>query len=93
MTYNMNILQTLKTRETYCVTLNRTAAIAPERVIKRIGYHHPLYTPATVAAQRRHGEISGVRGTHFCGAYWGFGFHEDGINSALKVCESFGAGL
>ena len=93
VTYNMNILQSLKTRETYCVTLNRTAAIAPEKIIKRICYHHPLYTPAAVAAQKRHSEISGVRNTHFCGAYWGFGFHEDGVNSALKVCASFGAAL
>ena len=93
VTYNMNMLQTLSAKETYCVTLNRTAEIAPGRVIRRIGYHHPQYTPAAVAAQRRHGEISGVRFTHYCGAYWGYGFHEDGVNSALKVCESFGAKL
>jgi predicted NAD/FAD-binding protein len=93
VTYNMNRLQTLSAKETYCVTLNRTAEIAPGRVIRRIGYHHPQYTPAAVAAQRQHGEISGVRRTHYCGAYWGYGFHEDGVNSALKVCASFGAKL
>lgn len=93
ITYNMNLLQTLDTRETYCVTLNRTAAIAPERILARFTYHHPTYSVASVHAQRRHDELNAVNRTYFCGAYWGFGFHEDGVNSALTVARHFGRGL
>jgi predicted NAD/FAD-binding protein len=90
VTYDMNILQGLETRETYCVTLNRSDVIDPRRVIKKITYHHPAYTRASIAAQARHKEISNhERRTHFCGAYWGFGFHEDGVKSALAVAEAF----
>jgi predicted NAD/FAD-binding protein len=60
-------------------------------VIRRISYDHPVYTTEGVAAQARHAEISGVRGTHFCGAYWGWGFHEDGVVSALRACEEIAA--
>ncbi|MBS1213844.1 MAG: dependent oxidoreductase [Proteobacteria bacterium] len=87
VTYNMNILQSLAAAETFCVSLNYGEAIAPNRIIRRTVYHHPVYTPAGVAAQQRHGEISGKNRTYYCGAYWGFGFHEDGVNSALRVVE------
>lgn len=91
VTYCMNILQGLEARETYCVTLNRTHAIDPSRVLRRITYHHPSFDRAAIAAQARHAEISNrERRTHFCGAYWGFGFHEDGVKSALAVARSFG---
>jgi predicted NAD/FAD-binding protein len=94
VTYHLNRLQALNTREQYCVTLNLGDRIAPERVISRIAYAHPVYTPAGVEAQRRVAEVSGLAGrTHFCGAYWGWGFHEDGVQSALRVAECFGAGL
>ena len=89
LTYNMNILQTLKSRHTFCVTLNRTAHIAPRKIIKRITYHHPLYTLAGVAAQARQSEINGVNRSYFCGAYWRFGFHEDGVVSALNALKHF----
>ena len=89
LTYNMNILQTLRARETYCVTLNRTAEIDPKRILKRLVYEHPLYTPAGVAAQQRQSEVNGVERTWFCGAYWGFGFHEDGVVSALAALRHF----
>ena len=89
LTYNMNILQTLKSRHTFCVTLNRTAHIAPRKIIKRINYHHPLYTLAGVAAQARQSEINGVNRSYFCGAYWRFGFHEDGVVSALNALKHF----
>lgn len=89
LTYNMNILQTLAARETFCVTLNRSQDIRPERVLKRMVYHHPLYTPAGVAAQQRQHEINGARRTYFCGAYWRFGFHEDGVVSALSALRHF----
>lgn len=90
MTYNMNMLQTLETDDTYCVTLNSTGRIDEHRVLRHFEYHHPAYTTRSVAAQKRHAEISGVNRTHYCGAYWGYGFHEDGVNSALAVCRHFG---
>lgn len=93
VTYHMNRLQSLVAEREFCVTLNQTDRIDPDRVIKRIQYAHPVYTPAGVRAQARVGEISGTRRTHFCGAYWGWGFHEDGVNSALRVAAAFGAEL
>jgi len=86
VTYWMNNLQRLRCRRDYFVTLNRGEEIDPERVVRRLSYDHPLYTKQGVAAQARHAEISGVRGTHYCGAYWGWGFHEDGVRSALRAC-------
>lgn len=88
ITYNMNILQTLAAPDTFCVTLNRTEDIDPRRVLKRITYHHPLFTRAAVAAQQRQRELNGER-TWFCGAYWRYGFHEDGVVSALAALEHF----
>jgi predicted NAD/FAD-binding protein len=93
VTYHMNRLQSLPGERHYCVTLNRSDAIAPERVISRREFAHPVFTHRGLAAQRRWAEISGVRRTHYCGAYWGYGFHEDGVQSALRVCERFGVGL
>jgi len=89
LTYNMNILQSLAARETFCVTLNHSERIAPAKIIKRLVYHHPLFTPAGVAAQQRQHEINGQQRTYFCGAYWRFGFHEDGVVSALDAVEHF----
>ncbi|HUA12608.1 MAG TPA: FAD-dependent oxidoreductase [Solirubrobacteraceae bacterium] len=91
VTYHLNRLQALQADREFCVTLNRGAAINPERIIQRIRYAHPVYTPAGVAAQSRHYEISGHNRTHFCGAYWGWGFHEDGVASALRVVREIGA--
>ncbi len=93
MTYNMNMLQSLATRDTYCVTLNSIDHIDARSVIRTFSYDHPIYTPASVAAQKRWAEISGVNRTHYCGAYWGYGFHEDGVNSALAVGRAFGEEL
>ena len=84
----MNILQGLTSKETFCVTLNHLEGIDPNRIIRKITYHHPAYTPETLKAQARHAEISGVRRTHFAGAYWGFGFHEDGVKSGLRVANT-----
>jgi uncharacterized protein len=88
VTYHMNRLQSLQADREFCVTLNRTEAIAPERIIRTIAYSHPVFTSAGVAAQQRHHEISGVNHTHYCGAYWGSGFHEDGVVSALRACAA-----
>jgi predicted NAD/FAD-binding protein len=93
VTYHMNRLQALESKAQLCVTLNRTEAIDPDRIIETISYSHPVFSPAGVAAQGRWTEVSGVRRTHYCGAYWGFGFHEDGVASALRVCERFGERL
>ena len=93
VTYNMNILQSLRTRQQYLVTLNREDRIDPGRVIRDLLYHHPVYTPPSLAARKRLSEINGRRRTYYCGAYWGYGFHEDGVKSALEVCKLFGKGL
>jgi predicted NAD/FAD-binding protein len=93
VTYHMNRLQTLDSERDFCVTLNRSDAIDPELVIGAREFSHPVFTHAALAAQRRWDEVSGVRRTHYCGAYWGYGFHEDGVQSGLRVCERFGARL
>ncbi|MGB6489531.1 MAG: FAD-dependent oxidoreductase [Steroidobacteraceae bacterium] len=90
VSYCMNLLQRLDSPEPFVVTLNREAAIDPAKVIRRMRYHHPLYTHAAVRAQRRRGEIQGVQRTWFAGAYWGWGFHEDGMRSAVDVAYAFG---
>lgn len=93
LTYNMNMLQGLDAPETFCVSLNIGARVNPSKIIRQFVYHHPVYTPDSLAARRRHREISGVNRTSYCGAYWGYGFHEDGVNSALAVGREFGKGL
>ena len=93
VTYNMNILQSLEAPSTFCVSLNAGDWIDPDRVLFRMRYDHPVYTVEGIEAQQRHGEISGVARTHYCGAYWGNGFHEDGVNSALAVGRAFGVSL
>ena len=93
LTYSMNILQGLATPTQFCVTLNKTDAIDPARILRTIRYHHPVYTSAGIAAQQRWGEINGTNRTWYCGAYWGFGFHEDGVKSALAVTTRFGVGI
>ena len=88
-TYWMNRLQGIEAPVDFFVTLNDGDAVSEEHVLRRLTYHHPLFTPEGIAAQARHGEIDGVSGVHFCGAYWGYGFHEDGVRSALAVLENF----
>ncbi|MDZ7622743.1 MAG: FAD-dependent oxidoreductase [Candidatus Competibacteraceae bacterium] len=87
VTYNMNILQNLDAPITFCVTLNPSQTIDPARVLYRTTYHHPVFTEAGVRAQARRAEISGVKNTWYCGAYWSYGFHEDGVNSGLAVAR------
>ncbi|SDK47131.1 NAD(P)/FAD-dependent oxidoreductase [Billgrantia gudaonensis] len=89
VTYDMNILQRIDAPETFCVTLNDSAAIDPRRVLGRYTYAHPQFSRAGLAAQARHAEISDTaRRTHYCGAYWRNGFHEDGVWSALRVANA-----
>lgn len=94
VTYNMNILQNFDDApETFCVTLNRTRDIDPDKIIEQFQYAHPVFTKEAVAAQQRYPDIGGVNRTHYCGAYWFNGFHEDGVNSALRVAKAFGVTL
>ncbi len=90
LTYHMNRLQGLPTKEDYCVTLNDTASIDSRCVLREMTYFHPLYTLDAIRAQARWSEISGRHRAHFCGAYWAYGFHEDGLNSAIRVAETLG---
>lgn len=90
LTYNMNILQKLESKTTYLVTLNSGSSINPSKIIKTMQYAHPHFSFKGIAAQKNHGLISGVNRTHFCGAYWRNGFHEDGVWSALQVAKHFG---
>ena len=87
LTYNMNLLQTLSTPETYCVTLNDTGRIDPSKVLRTIDYAHPTFSVNRKAMQARHAELLGPNNTSFCGAYWANGFHEDGVRSALAVVQ------
>lgn len=93
LTYYMNILQKIQSDDHILVTLNDDNKINPKLIIDEFEYYHPLYNRDTLGAQKRHSEISGIRGTHYCGAYWYYGFHEDGVKSALRVCEKFGVTL
>jgi len=88
VSYCMNLLQGIESPEPFVVTLNRTHAIDPAKVLRRMSYDHPVYSTASVAAQARKSEIQGRRRTWFAGAYWGWGFHEDGMRSAVDVAES-----
>ncbi|MCA9034502.1 MAG: FAD-dependent oxidoreductase [Planctomycetaceae bacterium] len=92
VTYDMNILQHLATEKTYCVTLNHTEAIRDECVLAEFNYSHPIFTTSRHRLQQRHNELIRANRLSFCGAYWGNGFHEDGVNSALSVCQGFGIG-
>ncbi|MBC3239265.1 FAD-dependent oxidoreductase [Pseudomonas lurida] len=93
VTYDMNILQGIDSATTFCVSLNQTQMINPLKILARYTYAHPQYSLAAVAAQARRDEISGVRNTYYCGAYWANGFHEDGVVSALHVAQAFGETL
>jgi len=91
VSYCMNLLQGFDSPEPFVVTLNRSDAIDPDKVLRRMRYHHPVYTQASVAAQARKAEIQGRNRTWFAGAYWGWGFHEDGMRSAKEVADALGA--
>jgi len=90
MTYDMNRLQNLATQEQYCVSLNSPGAVRPGKAIQWLEYYHPVYNVSAVKAQQRWAEISGVDRVHYCGAYWFYGFHEDGVRSAVRVAEALG---
>lgn len=89
LTYNMNILQHITSDHTLCVTLNEEHSVAPSKVLGTFNYSHPVFTVERSAAQQRHAEVIRQNRTSFCGAYWGNGFHEDGVNSGLAVATAF----
>lgn len=93
VTYNMNILQGLSSPQPFCVSLNPEGRVDERKVLRRFVYHHPVFNQGSIAAQGRRAEICGRQHTHFCGAYWYNGFHEDGVRSALDVASRFGARL
>jgi len=90
VTYNMNILQHIQSSKTFCVTLNDTQQISDSSVISQHKYAHPVFTTQRAILQSMHDQLIRRNRTSFCGAYWGNGFHEDGVNSALAVCRRFG---
>jgi predicted NAD/FAD-binding protein len=87
VTYNMNILQSLESEKVFCVTLNDRNRIRDENVIGSWQYYHPTFNVKRSEMQGRHDELLNVKSTSFCGAYWGNGFHEDGVRSAMSVAE------
>lgn len=93
VTYDLSRLQRHPGAQPLLLTLNENHSIEPAKVLRRFGYRHPAYSQASIAAQRNYDLIGGRRRTHYCGAYWGYGFHEDGVVSALRVARSFGIEL
>ncbi len=93
VTYDLSRLQNHDSAVPILLTLNPTEEIDEKRILRTFSYHHPAYSDRSIAAQQRFQEISGRNRIHFCGAYWGYGFHEDGVNSALAVAQHFGIDL
>jgi uncharacterized protein len=88
VTYNLTRLQSLPTHRQFLLTLNGDASVDPRTIVHRQTYSHPVFDAASLRAQRRLAEISGVGRTWYCGAYWGYGFHEDGVQSAAALCNA-----
>ena len=93
VTYWMNNLQGLSLSKEYCVTLNPRKAIAPEKIIHEVDFHHPIYSPQAVATQPKLKELVRKDRTSYCGSYFRFGFHEDAVMSAVAVGNAFGVSL
>lgn len=93
VTYDLSRLQNHDSPTPILLTLNDTTSVDPSKILRTFTYHHPAYSSDSIAAQQRFEEISGRNRVHFCGAYWGYGFHEDGVNSAWAVAGQFGIGL
>ncbi|MDO6508242.1 FAD-dependent oxidoreductase [Colwellia sp. 4_MG-2023] len=93
VTYNMNILQGIESENTFCVTLNQKEDIDPNLILREFTYHHPIFSSESIQAQQQRDKICGINQTHFAGAYWHSGFHEDGVRSAIEVAKRFGCSL
>ena len=90
VTYDMNILQSLPTTEPFCVSLNQQNILSEEKIHGNYNFSHPTYHSGRKQNQARHSNFIRNKGISLCGAYWGYGFHEDGLKSGLRVCEAFG---
>ena len=88
LTYDMNRLQGIQSSKPLLVTLNDEGRIDPEQVFGRFVLDHPVFDQKALRAQRQHETLNGVQRTHYAGAYWGYGFHEDGVRSAIAACDS-----
>ncbi|QDP02138.1 NAD(P)/FAD-dependent oxidoreductase [Thalassotalea sp. PS06] len=93
VSYNMNILQHIESDHTFCVTLNQSDAVDKDKLLEEYVYEHPIFSTPGMAAQQQRHQICGQNRTHFAGAYWYNGFHEDGVRSAVDVGERFGCQL
>jgi predicted NAD/FAD-binding protein len=93
LTYNMNILQNIETKDPLLVTLNPNKAIDEDKIIKKLTYTHPKFSLDSIVSQKKHTSISGKNRTGYAGAYWGNGFHEDGVKSAYEATQHFNAWL
>jgi predicted NAD/FAD-binding protein len=93
VTYCMNKLQNIQSNTTFCLSLNITDDIAPDKIIQTYRYSHPVFSIEGIQAQQQFHRISNHNRTHYCGAYWFNGFHEDGVNSALRVTQTYDVDL
>lgn len=93
LTYYMNRLQSIDAPEDIFVSVNLTKQLDPHKILKKFSYAHPSFDANTMQAQSKYDVINGQRNIYYCGAYWGYGFHEDGVNSAIKVCRSLGVSV
>lgn len=93
LSYNMNILQGIESKHTFVVSLNQDQYIAKDKILRQFKYAHPLFSLKAEKTKLQRQEICGVNHTHFCGAYWYSGFHEDGVRSALDVAHRLGVKL
>ncbi|MGH3424925.1 MAG: NAD(P)/FAD-dependent oxidoreductase [Nocardioidaceae bacterium] len=89
VSYDVNRLMRLRSPDEHVVTLNATDRVDPERVIARMNYEHPIYTPESVVAQAELPALNDAV-TAYAGAYHGWGFHEDGCASGVRAAEAFG---
>ena len=85
VTYWLNRLQNLKTEKNYFLTLNPFVSIEERKILKKVKFTHPFYDMKTVAAQQYLSDLQGINNSYFCGSYFGYGFHEDGLNSGIDV--------
>jgi predicted NAD/FAD-binding protein len=93
VTYDMTRLQKLDTASTYCVTLNPCTPVPEKHVLAAMVYTHPIFDAGGTATQGRLSQLNGQRNTWFCGGYFGYGFHEDGVRSGVNVGKHFGVSL
>ena len=87
LTYNMNILQGIQAKQTFCVTLNASQSIADNKIIRSFEYAHPVFSHESIDGARKIAALNGINRTWYAGAYLGNGFHEDGVSSGRKVAE------